>query len=366
MIRKATLDDIPALVALEERSFETDRFSRRAFRYLLTKANAATLVETAPDGTVRGYATVLFMRDDTLARLYSIAVDPAYRGRDIGKALLHAAEAAAQARGVVSMRLEVRADNAVGIALYQQQGYRRFAIQPHYYEDEVDAVRMEKSLVPSPDPNVIRVPYYAQSLDFTCGPASLLMAMHALDPGVAMSRAAEVSLWREATTVFMMSGHGGCSPEGLALAAHRRGFAVDLFLGDAGVFLIDSVRSPKKKEVIRLVQEEFRTQLARTDVAVTWGALSLDEMQARFEAGGIPVVFVSSYRFDRERLPHWVVVTGFDDRFVYLHEPHVDTDNDRTATDCMQIPVLRADFARMARYGRARVKAALILSRRSR
>ena len=97
------------------------------------------------------------------------------------------------------------------------------------------------------------------------------MAMRALDPVIPLDQTAEIRLWRESTTVFMTSGLGGCSPEGLALAAQRRGFAVELFLGDRGVMFVDSVRSPLKREVIRLVQEDFREQLCASGVKVVSG-----------------------------------------------------------------------------------------------
>ncbi|MGZ9112905.1 MAG: peptidase C39 family protein, partial [Rhodoplanes sp.] len=245
MIRNADPSDADALVRIENRSFLTDRFSLRTFRYLLSKANATTLVDVEDDdeAKVRAYATLLFSRGTSLARLYSIAVDPEHQGRGIGLSLLRAAEQAALDRDAVYMRLEVRADDPVTQAFYTRAGFRKFGVQSHYYDDNADAIRMEKSLAPRPDPELARVPFYAQSLDFTCGPAAMLMAMHALDPHVKMDQTAELRLWRESTTVFMMSGHGGCSPEGLAMAAARRGFVVKLFLSGSGVLFIDSVRS---------------------------------------------------------------------------------------------------------------------------
>jgi hypothetical protein len=51
-----------------------------------------------------------------------------------------------------------------------------------------------------------------------------MMAMKALDPAMELNRTLELRLWREATTIFMTSGHGGCGPYGLALSAYRRGF----------------------------------------------------------------------------------------------------------------------------------------------
>jgi hypothetical protein len=280
----------------------------------------------------------------------------------VGKRLLQAAEHSAREHETACMRLEVRADDPLAQSFYRSHGYRQFAVHHHYYEDEADALRMEKSLLPSPDPSLARVPYYAQSLDFTCGPAAALMAMRALDPTVSVDQIAELRLWRESTTVFMTSGLGGCSPEGLALAVWRRGFHVELFLSDTGILFIDSVRSAKKRKVVQLVQEDFRRQLLEAGIAITFRPLSADAMREKFDAGGIPLVLISSYRFDREKQPHWVVVTGFDEKYVYLHDPNVDTDLDKTATDCMQLPVLQSDFAKMARYGRSQQKAALVIS----
>jgi ribosomal protein S18 acetylase RimI-like enzyme len=363
MIRTAGSADLDALVHIEERAFASDRFSRRAFRYLLSRANAVTLVDVADDGRGRGYVMVLFNRGTSLARLYSLARAPDYRGVGLGAGLLAAGEQAASERDAAYMRLEVRADAQATQAFYRAHGYRRFQLQPHYYEDNVAAVRMEKSLAPRPDPSMLRVPYYAQSLDFTCGPAALLMAMRAHDPSVRVDRSAEVRVWRESTTVFMTSGLGGCSPEGLALAAHRRGFTVSIFLSDRGVMFLESVRSPMKRNVIRMVEEDFREQCALRGIPIEFRPLTMEVLRERVADGDIPIVLISSYRISREKQPHWVVVTGFDDRYVYLHDPHVAEHLDKTATDCMQIPVKQALFVEMARYGKAQHHAALFVGR---
>ena len=363
MIRRASAEDVSALVEIENRAFSTDRISRRSFRYLMSKANAATLVAVENGGAPCGYAIVLFNRGTSLARLYSIAVDPDCQRQRIGSELLAASEEIARQHAAAYMRLEVRADAEKVQAFYGAQGFRKFSMQPHYYEDDVAAVRMEKSLAPPPDPSLMRVPYYAQTLDFTCGPAAIMMAMHALDPAMPLDQTSEIRLWRESTTVFMTSGLGGCSPEGLALAAQRRGFHVELFLGDRGVMFIDSVRSPQKREVIRLVQKDFREQLRASGVHVVFRPLSLDALRRRCDEGCIPVVLISSYRFDHEKQPHWVLVTGFDANYVYLHDPNVDRELDKTPTDCMQIPVPQSDFMKMARYGKAQQQAALVIGK---
>jgi ribosomal protein S18 acetylase RimI-like enzyme len=365
MIRSAALGDVDALVALEAVSFNTDRLRRRQFRYLLTKGQADTFVEER-EGRLLGYVLSLYSRATAVARLYSIAVAQEAKGQGVGRALVGAAEAAALERERVYMRLEIRADNAASRRLFESLGYRQFGIADDYYEDHAQALRYEKCLVPHLNPDLGRVPYYEQTLDFTCGSSSLMMAMKALDPEQPFDRSQELRVWREATTIFMTSGHGGCGPHGLALSAHRRGFVAEVYVNDEGVPLLDSVRSPEKKDVMRLVHEDFVSECRQAGIPIRHGTLSVEELRQRFLGGGIPLVLISSYRIYEEKFPHWVVVTGFDAHFVYVHDPYVDYADGETQVDSINMPIPRREFARMARYGRAGLQAVVIVYRRRR
>jgi len=364
MIRPATYQDLDDLVAIENQAFTIDRFNRRSFRYLLTKANATTLVYEKNQQLI-GYVMVLFHTGTSLARLYSLAVLPGFQGQGIGRDLVEAAEQVAQEHDCSSLRLEVRQDNQTGIRLYEKLGYRQFGKPVEdYYEDHMGALRFEKLLLPQLKPDLVKVPYYQQTLDFTCGPSALMMAMQALDPEQSLDRMMELRLWRESTTIFMTSGHGGCGPYGLALAAWRHGFDVEVFVNEEGVMFVDSVRSQDKKEVMRLVQQDFINELSQLPVKIHYGVIGVNDIERHFQAGGIPVVLISSYRIYQEKFPHWVVVTGFDERYIYVHDSYVDEDHNKTVTDVMNMPILRSEFERMARYGKAGQKAALILKRR--
>lgn len=363
-LREATLTDVDALVALENRAFDSDRLSRRSFKWMIRRGNG--WLELAEDGDgLLGYALVLFHRGTSLARLYSMAVDARARGRGLGRQLLERAETEAIRRGSVYMRLEVRPDNAHAIALYESLGYQQFAVTDDYYEDHSDALRYEKRVHKFRDTDRKDVPLYVQTTDFTCGPASLMMAMHALDPELACSRSLELQLWREATTIFMTAGHGGCGPHGLALAAWRRGFAVELFLNDPNPLFIEGVRNPEKKAVMEQVHHDFVDQLATTDVVVEERAVTTAELAARLATGALPLVLISSYRFTRHKSPHWVLLTAIDDDFIYLHDPDVDSDEDKTALDNSYVPVPRADFDRFAVFGRRALRAAVVIRRRA-
>ncbi|MBF3252724.1 GNAT family N-acetyltransferase, partial [Pseudomonas aeruginosa] len=85
-LRPAGVDDLSALVELENRCFDYDRLSRRNFQWMLTRAHASLTVAEG-DGGVLGYALVLFHEGTSLARLYSIAIDPRARGIGLGQKL---------------------------------------------------------------------------------------------------------------------------------------------------------------------------------------------------------------------------------------------------------------------------------------
>ncbi len=360
MIRQANLEDLDELERIEARCFDTDRLSRRSFRHFLTRGHGILLVDDRR-GRLAGYALVLFHRGTSLARLYSFAVGPGFRGRGVGMALLKAAEEAARDSDCVVMRLETRNDNQRAQALFRKAGYKTFGTYADYYDDHMDAIRMEKRLVKMPRRGLLRVPYYRQSQNFTCGPAALMMAMRGLNPGIKIDRTSELQIWREATTIFMQAGHGGCGPYGLALAAYRRGFDAEIFVNHLGALFVDSVQRADKKDAIRRLQDADLAEIKTVGIPLRHSAVTAEKMVAELSAGGLPVVLVSTYRLDRSRVPHWVVLIGADERFVYIHDPFVDEEKERTQTDSMGVPISRHDFDRMARFGKARVQAAVII-----
>ncbi|MDR4507165.1 MAG: peptidase C39 family protein [Candidatus Brocadiaceae bacterium] len=363
MIQEIALEHLDDLEKLENKSFIKDKLSRRNFRYLLTKANAITLADIV-NSVIRGYSIILFNTGTSLARLYSFAVDPDFRNQGIGNQLLGASEKTARDHDCISMRLEVRGDNDNAIRFYKKNGYKQIGIIEDYYEDHMNAIRFEKLLAPHLKLEMVNVPYYWQTLDFTCGPSVLMMAMKALDPSIEINRQMELRIWRESTTIFMTSGYGGCGPYGLALSAYRRGFDVEVYVNESSAFFIDSVRSPEKKEVIQLVQEDFLEELRRLPIELKYKTLSVSEIQEKFDSGCIPIVLISSYRIYHEKFPHWVVVTGFDEKYIYVHDPFVDVDVYKTETDCINMPILKKDFERMAKYGKSGQKSVIIVKKK--
>lgn len=361
-MRPARRADVAALVALEDASFDHDRLSRRSFLWMLTKAKAVLLVAEDADG-LAGYGLILLHAGGALARVYSVVVAERRRGSGLGRRLMVALEEAARDRGAAHLRLEVRPDNQAAITLYESLGYHRFAVVHDYYEDHADAHRYEKRIV-FPEAGLSRrVPYYAQTTDFTCGPSSLMMAMKALDADRPFDRREEIQLWREATTIFMTTGHGGCDPYGLALAAQRRGFTASIFVSDTGPLFVDSVRTEAKKDVIRLVHDDFAAQVKSAGIPVETSALGLADLMARMDEGAVPLILISAYRFTGQRAPHWIVLTGHDDRFIYAHDPDLDEEEAQGELDCLHIPMTHAAFSDMTQWGRRAIRALILISK---
>ena len=151
-LRRGRERDLAALVTLELAVFNTDIVSRRSFRHFMGSPHASLIV-AEESGGLAGYVLVLYPPHSKLARLYSIAVAPHAGGRGLGPRLLAAAEEAAKRRGRRAMRLEVHVRNKRAIARYAKSGYRLFGKHRDYYDDHGDALRFEKPLGRSVNPD---------------------------------------------------------------------------------------------------------------------------------------------------------------------------------------------------------------------
>lgn len=361
-IHEARLDDLDGLLELEDTCFVVDRLSRRSFLRWLKGEQCIFLVASCGDQLL-GYGLVLLHSGTRLARLYSIAVAPAARGRGIAQQLITALEEAAEAEDRFFMRLEVAKENSAAIRLYQKFGYCVFDELEDYYEDHSDALRMQKRIrFPEHLSNELPVPWFAQSTEFTCGPACLMMLMSAADPQLVISRELELDIWREATTIYMTSGHGGCHPVGMALAAQAGGLTAEVRLSLLTTPFIEGVRSAHKKEVLDLVHQQFMARGHAAGLPIIHEAVTALQLERWLGEGALVMVLISSYRLNGDKAPHWVVVTAQDELCFYLHDPDVDKLT-RSSLDCQNIPIAKEDFAKMLCYGSNRYSSAVILRR---
>jgi hypothetical protein len=259
------------------------------------------------------------------------------------------------------MRLEVRPDNKAAISLYESMGFRRYRVKHAFYEDQSDAFCFEKRVLPTKLGYAYQVPYFSQNTEFTCGPAALIMAMATHSKKIKPSFELELEIWREATTIFMTSGHGGCGARGLALSAHRRGFGTEVWVSQSSVMFSEGVRDSSKKAILRIVHNKFVADLKRERIPVHVGAINAERLEKAARRGGVILVLISAYQITKTKSPHWVVIAGFDKDHYFIHDPELDPEDGRNLPDVSYIPVEKKEFIKMARYGQRRAQAAVIV-----
>ena len=359
--RRAQKKDLAALHTLEQSSFDHDRLSKRSLQRWIASQEDILLVAEAEQGVLLGYGLVMCNRGTRLARLYSLAISPEARGQGLAGRLLAELELLAANVGRLYMRLEVAENNLPARQLYERRGYRVFGEYSHYYDDKSDALRMQKT-IRRVDETVLqrKTTWYPQTTDFSCGPAAVMMAMSSLDPSVALSQELELDLWREATTIFMTSGHGGCHPLGLGLSAVKRGFSAKVFINTHEPLFLDGVRSAEKKAIMSTVHHHFVAQAKENKIEIVYGDIVQAEVDTLLASGYAVLVLISTYRLDGKKAPHWVTVTHTDDTCIYFHDPDLDDDR-QSPIDCQHVPIARADFEKMSAFGATRLRTAIAL-----
>jgi ribosomal-protein-alanine N-acetyltransferase len=146
-IRKMTVDDIHAVVDLDQKSFSLP-WPERSFRFELTDNPASRCWVAELDGKIVGMIVVWLIVDE--AHVATVATHPDYRRQGIGKRLLAHALQHLMHDGARSSFLEVRESNLAAQEMYRKFGYEATGRRRHYYRDnDEDAILMNlESLTP--------------------------------------------------------------------------------------------------------------------------------------------------------------------------------------------------------------------------
>jgi len=131
-VEPMTFDDIPAVHAIERRSFAVP-WPDDAYRNELATNRLASYIVARTDDEIIGFAGLWVMVDE--AHVTTFAVDPRWRRRGVGERLLLALFHIAEARRAREATLEVRLSNVPARRLYEKFGFRPVGIRPRYYSD---------------------------------------------------------------------------------------------------------------------------------------------------------------------------------------------------------------------------------------
>ena len=140
--------DIGQVSVLERELFPEDAWTVEQFWQELAQDTRVYLVADGDAGVggkaLDGYAGAFVLAPDS--DVQTIAVRADRQGAGIASTLLSALMARALAAGCTHMMLEVRADNARAIGLYERHGFARISQRRAYYPDGADALIMRARL----------------------------------------------------------------------------------------------------------------------------------------------------------------------------------------------------------------------------
>ena len=133
VLSNAGLRDAKAIAALHAAAFRRGWSDGEVEQLLIAPNVVADRVAIGRD--LAGFIMARFAADE--AEILSIAVEAAARGRGLGRKLLHRNLARLAALGVRTVFLEVGADNAPALKLYDGMGFEQVGTRERYYGGDV-------------------------------------------------------------------------------------------------------------------------------------------------------------------------------------------------------------------------------------
>lgn len=146
LMRPLVLSDLNELWQLDLRVFlDGEAYEQETFRYLLTNPKAITRQIRSDYDEMAAFG-IAVIEPTGQGHLTAVGVAPEYRRRGLARLIMHELERSLIARGVGSIKLEVRANNVPAQQLYEQLGYIVTQRMGRYYSNGDDGYSMVKSL----------------------------------------------------------------------------------------------------------------------------------------------------------------------------------------------------------------------------
>ncbi len=140
-IRPATLDDLPAIVLVEER-VHAFPWTLESFQAEFQKpySHFFVITDDETDSIIAGYIVFWILFDE--CQILNVAVDTSHRGMGHAKRLVREAVKAAVRVNLKKVTLEVRKSNQPAIELYQGLGFTIRNVRKEFYSNGEDAYVM--------------------------------------------------------------------------------------------------------------------------------------------------------------------------------------------------------------------------------
>lgn len=136
--------DFETLCRIDQECFPPGiAYSPVELAYYVNRRGAITLISER-DGVIAGFLVAESRR--SRGHIVTLDVLPAARRTGLGSKLITAAEERLRAAGCTAITLETAVDNHAALAFYKRHGYSVVGTIPRYYQNSLDALRMEKHL----------------------------------------------------------------------------------------------------------------------------------------------------------------------------------------------------------------------------
>ena len=153
-IREFRKPDFRRLWEIDQACFVSGiAYSQEELAYYMTRRTAFTIVAEDPESKIVGFLVgqCVKVRGEQVGHIITIDILPEARRARLGTELMSVAEKRLADAGCGRISLEVAVDNAGAIAFYQRHGYSISRTVPRYYNNELDALEMEKQLQAASD-----------------------------------------------------------------------------------------------------------------------------------------------------------------------------------------------------------------------
>jgi ribosomal-protein-alanine acetyltransferase len=143
-IRSATLDDVPAILAIERQATSAAHWTADQYQRLLETATEILLI-AENEGRLCGFLAAKRTLDEW--EIENVVVARGSQRREVASELMHALIREAQNNAGSRVLLEVRESNLPARSLYEKHGFREVGRRRQYYRrPDEDAVLYERQL----------------------------------------------------------------------------------------------------------------------------------------------------------------------------------------------------------------------------
>ncbi len=137
-IKMAIMEDVADIARLEALCFSVP-WSEAAIAETMEREEVLFLC-AQENGNIAGYVGSYYCVPE--GYITNIAVDPAFRRKGIGKALVETLLREGRKLGLSSFTLEVRKSNLAAIALYESLGFKDVGLRPRFYSAPEEDARL--------------------------------------------------------------------------------------------------------------------------------------------------------------------------------------------------------------------------------